>query len=97
LMQLNRTLKQKRPDYAKRHDKVIFQHDNAWSLVAKPVKETLNWDILLHPPYSPDIAPYDYHLFQLIIHGLSEQRFHSYEDTKKWIDSWIASKDMLFF
>jgi len=30
-------------------------------------------------------------------HGLSEQRFHSYEDTKKWVDSWIASKDMSFF
>ena len=29
LMQLSRALKFKRPQYAKRHDKVIFQHDNA--------------------------------------------------------------------
>ena len=30
-------------------------------------------------------------------HGLSEQRFNSYEDVKKWVDSWIASEDELFF
>ncbi|UYV74653.1 SETMAR [Cordylochernes scorpioides] len=41
LMRLSRTLKIKRPLYAKRHDKVIYQHDNAWPHVAKVVKETL--------------------------------------------------------
>lgn len=30
-------------------------------------------------------------------HGLSEQRFTSYEDTKNWVDLWIASKDEEFF
>jgi [histone H3]-lysine36 N-dimethyltransferase SETMAR len=52
LMQLSRAFKEKRPQYAKRHDKVIFQHDNAWPHVAKQVKETLEtlgWDILPHP------------------------------------------------
>ncbi|EGI68415.1 Mariner Mos1 transposase, partial [Acromyrmex echinatior] len=58
--------------------------------------ETLNWDVLSHLPYSPDIVPSDYHLFQSMT-GLSEQCFHSYEDTKKWVDSWIASKDVSFF
>lgn len=100
LMQLSRALKAKRPQYAKRHDKVIFQHDNARPHVARIVKDTLEalqWDILPHPPYSPDIAPSDYHLFRSISHGLSEQRFTSYEETKNWIDSWIASKDEEFF
>jgi len=86
LLQLSRALKQKRLDYAKRHDKMIFQHDNVRPHVAKPLKETLealNWDVLSHPPYSPDIAPFDYHLFRLMIHSLSEQRFHSYEHIKK--------------
>ena len=64
LMQLSRALKFKCPQYAQRHDKVIFQHDNARQHVAKVVKETLeglNWDVLPHPPYSPDIAPSDNH------------------------------------
>lgn len=26
-------------------------------------------------------------------HGLSEQLLNSYEDVKKWVDSWINSKD----
>jgi len=41
LMQLSRALKQKWPDYTKRHDKVIFQHDNAQPHVAKSVKENV--------------------------------------------------------
>ncbi|UYV70362.1 SETMAR [Cordylochernes scorpioides] len=63
----SRALKIKRPLYAKRHDKVIYQHDNARPHVAKIVKETLEalqWDVLPHPPYSPDIAPSDYHIFR---------------------------------
>ncbi|KAG5319625.1 MOS1T transposase, partial [Pseudoatta argentina] len=66
LMRLSRALKEKRPLYAQRHDKVILFHDNARPHVAKPVKtylETLKWEVLPHPPYSPDIAPSDFHLF----------------------------------
>ncbi|GBP66365.1 Mariner Mos1 transposase [Eumeta japonica] len=44
-----------------------------------------------------DIAPSDYHLFRSMAHALSKQRFTSYEDTKSWVDSWIASKDKEFF
>lgn len=96
IMRLSRALKGKRPEYEQRHDKVILQHDNVWPHIAKPVKkylETLKWKILLHPLYSLDIAPSDYHLFRSMSHGLAEQRFSSYEDTKKLVDSWIASKD----
>ena len=79
---------------------MIFQHDNARPHVAKVVKDTLealNWDVLPHPRYSPDIAPSDYHLFRSMAHALSEQHFTSYEDVKNWLDSWIASKDEEFF
>lgn len=100
LMRLSRALKEKRPLYEQRHDKVILLHDNARPHVAQSVKtylETLKWEVLPHPPYSPDIAPSDYYLFRSMAHGLAEQRFHSHEDTKKWIDSWIAAKDESFF
>ncbi|GBP46604.1 Mariner Mos1 transposase [Eumeta japonica] len=43
--------------------------------------------------HKQDIALSGYHLFRSIAHTLSEQQFTSYEDTKNWIDSWIASKD----
>ncbi|KAG5321251.1 MOS1T transposase, partial [Pseudoatta argentina] len=84
-MCLSRALKEKRPLYAQRHDKVILLHDNARPHVAKPVKtylETLKWEVLPHPPYSPDIAPSNFHLFRSMAHGLADRRFHSYEEAQ---------------
>jgi len=95
LMRLSRALKEKRVHYS-RHDKIILLHDNARPHVAALVKtylETLKWEVLSHPLYSPDIAPSDYHLFRSMTHSLSEQHFTSYEDTKnyiviyRWLDS----------
>ncbi|KAG5324358.1 MOS1T transposase, partial [Pseudoatta argentina] len=75
---------------------VILQHDNARPHVAKVVKtylKRLKWEVLPHSPYSPDVAPSDYHLFRSMAHGLADQHFRSYEEIKNWIDSWIASKE----
>ncbi|EGI58030.1 Mariner Mos1 transposase [Acromyrmex echinatior] len=97
-MHLSQALKDKRPQYNERHDKVILQHDNARLHVAKgqDYLETLKWEVLSHL-YSPDVAPSDYHLFRSMAHGLADQHFRSYEEVKNWIDSWIASKDDRFF
>jgi len=78
-------------------DKVILQHDNIRPHVAKVLKTYLKWEILSHPPYSPNVAPSDYHLFRSMAHGLADQHFRSYEEVKNWIDSSIASKDDQFF
>ncbi|GBP07750.1 Mariner Mos1 transposase [Eumeta japonica] len=97
MMRSSRSLKEKRPLYKQRRGKAILLHDNAQPHVAKPTKtylETLQWEVLPHPPYSSGIAPSDFHLFHSIAHGLADQRFHSYEEAKKWINSWIASKDI---
>jgi len=78
LMRLSRALKEKRAHNYSRHDKIILLHDNARPRVAALVKtylETLKWEVLPHPPYFPDIAPSDYHLFRSMTHGLSEQHF----------------------
>ena len=99
-MRLSRTFKEKRALCYYRHDKVILLHDNARPHIAVPVKtylETFKWELLPHPPYSPDIVPSDFHLFRSMTHGLSQQHFTSYENTKNCVDSWIASKDEAFF
>jgi len=66
LIKLHRALRKKRSHYRKRHDKLIFLNDNAPSHTATMVQnylETLNWEVLPHPAYSPDLVPSDYHLF----------------------------------
>jgi len=66
LIRLNRALREW-SEYEQIHDKVILLYDNTRPHVAKVVKkylETLKWDVLPHPPYSPDIAPSDYWLFR---------------------------------
>ena len=45
---------------------VFFLHDNApahWALATQKKLAYLGFQCLDHPPYSPDLAPSDYHLF----------------------------------
>ncbi|GJQ83620.1 hypothetical protein Trydic_g14334 [Trypoxylus dichotomus] len=42
LLRLSRTLREKRPQYEQRHEKVILQHDNAHHHVAKPTRKRSN-------------------------------------------------------
>jgi len=54
--------------------------------------ETLKWDVLPHPPYSPDIAPSDYWS-----KDAASYRFTSFVEIENWLQNWIASKDESFF
>jgi hypothetical protein len=64
LRRLEEVIQHKRP--GRRHG-VILQHDNARPLTANMTKaavQELDWEILPHPPYSPDLTPSNYHLFR---------------------------------
>ena len=100
MINLSHALIEKRPEWAHRHAKVILQHDNAPAHSARLTKETissLGWELLPHPPYSPDLAPSDYQLFSSMGHSLAEQHFNNFEDVRKWLDEWISNKDEAFF
>ena len=100
LIRLKRAIAEKRPEYATRHESIIFHHDNARPHVAVPVKnylENSGWEVLAHPLYSPDLAPSDYHLFRSMQNALTGIRFTSEQGIKNWLDSFLASKDERFF
>lgn len=100
LVKINRALHDKRPNYQQSHERLIFLHDNApahKSTFVRNYLDALNWEVLPHPPYSPDLAPSDYHLFSSMSHALAEQHFNSYEDVRKWLDDWFASKTEDFY
>ena len=100
LIKLNSALREKRPEYQQRHDKVIFLHDNAPSHTSKLVQDylkTLNWEVIPHPAYSPDLAPTDYHLFSSMGHALAEQHFDSYESVTNGLMTGLPQKTRIFF
>jgi len=70
LVQLKGILKEKR--HGKFTKGVLFLHDNApasWALVNQNKLAYLGFQYLDHPPYSPDLAPSNCHLFP----GLKKQ------------------------
>ncbi|UYV83125.1 SETMAR, partial [Cordylochernes scorpioides] len=85
---LREALNEIRPELREKHNKLILQHDNAPAHNATVVKNTikdLGWELLPHPPYSPDLAPSDYHLFTSLGHTLKNQEFSNSDILRKWL------------
>ena len=58
--------------------RVTFLQDNARPHTAKTTMKTLRklkWNLLTHPPYSPDLAPRDFSLFGRLKSDLQGMRF----------------------
>jgi histone-lysine N-methyltransferase SETMAR len=57
---------------------VLLHPDNARPHTSRATQERiqdLQWELLEHPPYSPDMAPSDFHLFGLPENHLGGKRF----------------------
>ncbi|CAF1533422.1 unnamed protein product [Rotaria magnacalcarata] len=68
-----------------KQDRIYFLHDNARRHVAKSTRQKLlelGWITVPHPPYSPDLAPTDYHLYRSLDNHLREQKFEDENDLK---------------
>lgn len=64
---------------------VHLLHDNARPHVASATRqqlEELAWTTVPHPPYSPDLAPSDYHLFRALKNFLRGQHFSDFDNLK---------------
>ena len=99
LTNLNREIKEKRQILSDRKG-VIFHQDNARPHVSKKTLcklKSLKWDVLTHPPYSPDIALPDYHLFRSLQNYLNGKNFDSLESLKNGVSSFFESKPRSFY
>ena len=53
--------------------------------------------MLLHPPYSPDLVPSDYHLFRFMQHPLNGKIFNDADDVQSHLIQLFASKNQTFY
>ena len=96
LQNLAKAIQEKRP----RRTTVHLLHDNARPHVASSTKKKLaelGWLTVPHPPYSPDLAPSDYHLFRPLKHFLQGKTFTKYEDLKTAVTNFFASQTKEFW
>jgi len=73
LERLRQAIERKRSELNNRKG-VIYHHDNArshTSLMTRQKLCELGWEVLMHPSYSPDIAPSDYRLFRSLQNSLN--------------------------
>ena len=78
---LRNAIRKKRPELLQRRPLIL--HDNASSHKCEVVTSLLasyNWDVLEHPPYSPDMSPPDYDLFPKLKEHLRGTRYESLEE-----------------
>ena len=98
LDRLEDAIKKKRPYMAK--EKPLFQQDNA--PVHKSIKtmvklNDLRFELLPHPPYSPDLAPSDFYLFADLKKMLQGKRFSSDDEVIAATDAYLEAKDKSFY
>lgn len=55
------------------------------------------WEVMAHPPYSPDLAPSDYHLFRSLQNFLNGKTFINDDDLKAHLIQFFADKDQKFY
>jgi len=81
LQKLWRKMHANRPDLLEKV--VLILHDNTRPHLGKDVRELLDgysWEVLPHPPYSPDMSPLDFDLFPKLKINMHGVRFSTLED-----------------
>ena len=99
LSQLKAALDRKHPELVNRKC-ILFYQDNTRlhvSLMTRQKLLQLDWEVLIHPPYSPDMAPLDFHLFWSLQNSLNGKNFNSLEDCKSHLEQFFVQKDKKFW
>ena len=98
-------LERLRASIVKRHRRkfgrgVLLQQDNApvhSSKVAMATVRRCGFEILPHPPYSPDLVPSYYHLLGNLKKNLRGRRFHSDPELKAAVEGWFEEQNSEFY
>jgi histone-lysine N-methyltransferase SETMAR len=75
-------------------------HDNARPHTAAAMQDlitTFGWEQFDHPPYSPYLAPSDFHEFLHLKTFLGGRRFHDDNEVKEAVNTWFALQAASFY
>jgi hypothetical protein len=78
---------------------VVMLHDNARPHTATATQDlitTFGWEQFDHSPYSPDLAPNDFHAFLHLKTFLGGWQFHDDNEVKEEVNMWFASQAASF-
>jgi hypothetical protein len=59
--------------------------------------QDLSFECLPHPPYSPDLAPSDFHVFGPLKEAMGGKSFRSNEEVQQAVQEWLCSQPKEFF
>ena len=79
---------------------VVLLHDNARPHTAAQTSETLRnlkFEVMVHPPYCPDLVPSDYHFFGPLKEALRGCRFTLDQKGKEAVHAWHTVQLKTFF
>ena len=82
------------------HSTIRFLHDNARPHTARMTHQKLldlGWEAMPHPPYSPNLAPTNYHLFLSLSSGMQGKTFDNPKDIDCWLNNFFAMKKEQFY
>ncbi|GBM72579.1 Histone-lysine N-methyltransferase SETMAR [Araneus ventricosus] len=71
---------------------IVLLHDNSRLHSAAATQELLDqfgWEIFDNPPYSPDLAPSDFHRFLKLRYFLGGKRFGSDKELENAVTTWL--------
>ena len=80
---------------------VTFHYDNATPHTSLAINRQklsrLAWEVMLYPPYSPDLAPSDYYLFRSLQKSLNNETFNDDEAVKSHLVQFFADNKQKFY
>jgi len=98
LERLKEEILEKRPHLQKK--KVLFHQDNAPCHKSMKTMAKLNemgFELLPHPPYSPDLAPSDFFLFSDLKRMLAGKKFNADEEVISETEAYFEDKDERYY
>ena len=81
-------------------NKVLLQHDNARSQASIRTRKAIfsfGWTTVPHPPYSHDLAPSDYHLFDTMKDALRDKHYGNDQEMKIAVKTWLRKQPPEFY